>query len=421
MIPENMQNLGLIGLLMCILVGLNVKRQRRFKIRPINRARNSKSNFQYYRKMKTWDQEQFFKFTRMTIPVFQKLLNKVTLRLSKQIRSDGISGEHRLVLTLQYLSQGTSMQVLAWNFQIGLTTVHKIIHETCLVLWDVLQPEYLNAPSSEHKWLEIAEGFESKWNFPHCLGALDGKHVTIQAPAHSGSLFYNYKKYFSIVLLAICDSKYRFTMVDIGAYGSQSDGGIFKESLFGQKFDEDQFNIPRPQLLIGTNIDLPYFLVADEAFPLKNYIMRPYGGRNLTRTQRIFNYRLSRARQIIENTFGILVARWRILKTSINSKPENVDNIIKAVCVLHNYCQTELGKDENNMYCPPGFVDSDDQPNGSWRENAPALASVGRMAANYARRVLYGLRDILADYFVSERGQVPWQNEIIYRGLHFQN
>lgn len=93
--------------------------------------------------------------------------------------------------------------------------------------------------------------------------------------------------------------------------------------------------------------------------------MRPYPGKYLTDRQRIFNYRLSRARQIIENTFGILVARWRILKTTINAKVENIDNIVKAVVVLHNYCQSELSDSEGtNIYCPSSYVDTDGEENG---------------------------------------------------------
>ncbi|KAJ8910106.1 hypothetical protein NQ315_013245 [Exocentrus adspersus] len=91
----------------------------------------------------------------------------------------------------------------------------------------------------------------------------------------------------------------RFTMVDIGAYGSQSDGGIFKASVFCNKLEKNDFNIPEMKVLTWNNIEMPYFLVADEAFLLKQYIMRPYGGKNLTKIQRIYNYRLSRARQIL--------------------------------------------------------------------------------------------------------------------------
>lgn len=60
-----------------------------------------KGNFQYYKKMKSLDAEQFFKASRMTIPLFDELLEKVKPRISRQPRLDGICAEERLFVTLQ--------------------------------------------------------------------------------------------------------------------------------------------------------------------------------------------------------------------------------------------------------------------------------------------------------------------------------
>lgn len=67
-------------------------------------------------------------------------------------------------------------------------------------------------------WIKVAENYENKWNFPNCIGALDGKHIRIMKPPESGSAFFNYKKYFSFVLMAICDGDYRFIWTDVGDY-----------------------------------------------------------------------------------------------------------------------------------------------------------------------------------------------------------
>lgn len=127
-------------------------------------------------------------------------------------------------------------------------------------------------PPTQEKWNEIAKEFWEIWNFPNCLGALDGKHVLIQAPANSGSEYFNYKKSFSIVLMALVDANYKFIMVDVGAYGKNSNGGIFAHSAMGKKFEEKKLNVPNDTFLPGTITEVPYVIVGDETFPLKEFI-----------------------------------------------------------------------------------------------------------------------------------------------------
>jgi hypothetical protein len=111
---------------------------------------------------------------------------------------------------------------------------------------------------TENMLQEIADGFETKWNFLNFVGANDGKHVRIRCPQSSGSLFYNHKSYFSVHLQAIVDAKYKFMTVDIGAYGRQSDSGVFTESNVFRHLEAGLFNLPPPRQTPRTNITLPY-------------------------------------------------------------------------------------------------------------------------------------------------------------------
>jgi len=123
---------------------------------------------------------------------------------------------------------------------------------------------------------EIADEFETQWNCPNCMGANDGKHMRIRCPQNSGSQFRNYKSYFSVHLQAIVDTKYKFMTVDIGAYGRQSDSGVFTESSVFRHLEAGSFNLPPPRQIPRTNITLPYLLVGDQVYPLKEYLTRPY-------------------------------------------------------------------------------------------------------------------------------------------------
>ncbi|CAN7946755.1 unnamed protein product [Ixodes hexagonus] len=172
--------------------------------------------------------------------------------------------------------------------------------------------------------------------------------------------------------MAVVDSKYRFVLVDIGAEGRQGDGGVFKASEIGQGLEQGTLNLPKTGLLPGCRMPrvVPCAFVGDEAFQLRPDFLRPYPAKDLADEKRIYNYRLSRARRCVENTFGITAARWRILLRTINLRPQNADYVVKACCVLHNYL---LAHREH----PAGYPDQDDHLGnpvpGGWRQETPTL------------------------------------------------
>lgn len=184
-------------------------------------------------------------------------------------------------------------------------------------------------PSSAAEWLLVEEGFNRK--FPHCIGVMDGKHVVLQSPPHTGSEYYNYKNSFSIVLMALVSSDYRFIYADIGSQGRISDGGVLRNSLLWQKICSNSLNLPTPSPLHGSNTstDIPYVFLGDGAFAHSANLMKPYPGNHAVGSpKRIFNQRLSSSRVVVENVFGILTAKFRIFKKPILLEPEKVSIII---------------------------------------------------------------------------------------------
>ena len=270
-------------------------------------------------------------------------------------------------------------------------------------------------PNTVDEWLAIADEFWEIWNFPLCLGAIDGKHVAIRKPSGSGSRFYNYKHFFSIILLAVCDAHYKFLFVDIGSQGRCSDGGVFAESDLNEALQENVINIPDKAKLPGTDILSPFCLVADEAFPLRNYIMKPYPQRNLIYQQRIYNYRISRARKCVECGFGIMANKFRVFINPICLQPAKVDVIVLACCSMHNMLRTivpsryNVADDEINETSPST---SQPTPSGSRSVCAtmqPARVSARRSATQSAKK----FRDTLSEYFLSDAGAVEWQDKMI--------
>lgn len=245
------------------------------------------------------------------------------------------------IISCRYLATGDTPLSIALAFRIGESTVRMLIKEVCEILIIILEPIYMSPPS-EKEWKSYAEGFWRRWNMPNCVGAVDGKYITLECPPNSGSSFFNYKKHYSIVLMAVANHVYRFTLVDVGAYGGNSDGGIFNESLIGENLKKENLNLPKGTFnLPGSHYRTPVFLLADDAFAISTRIMKPYTGNNLNEQQKICNYRFSRARRTVESAFGIFSNRWRIFRQSICMLPETADIITTASLCLHNFVMTE--------------------------------------------------------------------------------
>lgn len=272
----------------------------------------------------------------------------------------------------------------------GITSVRRAVLDVCVAIIKNMLRENIPTPTAD-QWKKNIEDFWITWNFPNCVGALDGKHVVILAPPNSGSLYFNYKKTFSIVLLALVDANYNFIAVNVGAFGKDSDGGILAKSKMGKAIFENKLNIPSTQFFPGTDVSAPCVILGDEAFPLKNNLLRPYPSQQSINDdkKRHFNYRLCRARRVVENAFGILSQKFRMYNRRMHLKPEFAEKIVLTTCILHNF----IRRGETLSFL---------EPNNTVQFNN--LRHQGGNAVSTA----FEVRNTFADFFQTPQGQFDY-------------
>lgn len=211
--------------------------------------------------------------------------------------------------------------------------------------------------------------------------------------------------------MAIANANYEFIMVDCGTNGRVSDGGVLEKTLFYRKFKEKKLHIPSPRAPDGTDISLPYVFVGDEAFAMHVNLLKPFGQRQLTTERRIYNYRLSRSRRIIENTFGILANRFQVLQTVINLRIDRISVIVMACCALHNFLRRHSAP---STYIEQQCLDREDLDDGTislgLRTNPEAMHSLKLRQFN-ASTAAKESRNQYMTYFYTD-GQVPWQRNM---------
>ena len=207
--------------------------------------------------------------------------------------------------------------------------------------------------------------------------------------------------------------------VNVGCQGRISDGGVFKNSDLYHLLVNGEINLPDNRQLpdlsslndsflveLNRESEVPYIIVADDAFPLTTYCVKPYSLQKLSDSKRIFGYRLSGARRTTENAFGILSNRFRVLSSRMYLQPNDATKITLAWCVLHNILRTH----SKNSDSPSGFADEVEENGnirrGEWSDRndsamQPLAATTSRHPSHNAEKI----RDIFREYFYG-RGQV---------------
>ena len=238
----------------------------------------------------------------------------------------------------------------------------------------------------------------------------------------------NYKKRFSISVMAVADAKQRFVIIDSRASGSRGDAGIFASSVFYEQLNNATLDIPPPCPVEGLDGDLSFMFIGDCAYPRSANFQTPIKGNFLEPQEECFNYRISRARRSAENNFGILEKRFQVLQGPIEGSLSVVKSEILACMVLHNF---HLRKEETvppnrRKYRPPGFADYINEKGeyvyGRWRLENPKMESryncqlMSDVAQVQEQGKHVGLdgTDVkfkLMEYFIDN--PVPWQAKIL--------
>jgi hypothetical protein len=280
----------------------------------------------------------------MDFGAFENLLNMLTPFLRSmcvnQVRPQ--MEIRKIVACVIYrFAHGHSPEHMADRFKIGASTIRKYVDIVCDILTDKdkLFSHCISIPS-EARLQGIILDFKKLTGLPNICGAIDGTHIPLaESPSRrvtvSASDFFNRKKFHSIVLQGVCDSHKIFWNVCAGQPGGVHDGGQFKVSSLYKDLRKREI-LQEPVVLVGGIMCTPY-LIGDAAYPIRTYLIKNWKAPN-DMDKRRFDNSMNSGRIVIEQAFGTLKNRWRILK-NFNSRVDRAARITVAYCWLHNYCE----------------------------------------------------------------------------------
>ena len=289
---------------------------------------------------------RFKKTFRISRATFDFILSKIRHRLERETTAEEpISPECRLGICLHRLGRGDYLYTITEMAGIGISTVSLIVSEVCEAIVECMWEASVNKlmPKTTKDFEEKMLDTEELWQFPFSWASVDGCHIPIKCPPggkESCKEYHNFKNFYSVVLMAMVDAKYRFVWGSCGFPGNSHDSVILQSTSLWQQIKNGVFLPAFTNKLHGTSI--PPLIIGDSAFPFEEWLMKPYTNSVLLPRQRYFNYRLSRARMVIEGAYGHLKGRWRILMRKSESHHQEVKMFTLACMVLHNVC-LEMG------------------------------------------------------------------------------
>ena len=296
-------------------------------------------NYGWFSRAYEYNDYRFKATFRVTKETFKMILNRLAPFLKKQdVTEQAVTPEERLGIALYKLSRGDYYNTISEMTGWGLTTVRNITLEVCNLIITHLWNDFVTFPSNEQEILDLIVDMEELWQFPYAFGAIDGTHISIKCPfggAEAKKEYYNFKIFYSIVVMSMVDAKCRFLWASAGFPGNTHDATIFKATAMYEHLSNNM-NVQMGQTVDDVNVQ-PQIL-GDSAFPHTTWLQKPFSNANLTEQQQYFNYRLSRARMIVECAYGQLKGRWRILERKCESDNFSTRSMALACIVLHNIC-----------------------------------------------------------------------------------
>ncbi|RCN25196.1 hypothetical protein ANCCAN_29093 [Ancylostoma caninum] len=235
----------------------------------------------------------------------------------------------------RFVGHGSYYGSLAEDLSCGKQTISTVVMEVSEAINRILRSDAF-PPITRESLTETAMKTQQRYDYPRAVGFMDGKHIALKKPAHSGSAYWNYKSFHSIILLAICDCDYNFISFDIGSPGRAGDAGVFRNSPIRDFFENNDDLFPPTAELSGVG-EAQYHILVDGGFGMSHGYIRPYPETSDSdESKRKFNSKHSGARRMIESSFGILVRRFAILQRAMQVEPDKASKIVISLIILHN-------------------------------------------------------------------------------------